>query len=83
MVFFISCAFQTNILGEGEGGPGCLNDISHPGALADQWKWLADPALRIEYANAARAHAEAQFSEQAVLKQILAMYRDVMGGANL
>lgn len=65
------------------GGAGCLNDISQEGALAAQWKRLIAPELRAEYSYAARAHAEAQFSEQAVLKQVLAMYHDVMGDASL
>jgi glycosyltransferase involved in cell wall biosynthesis len=60
------------------GPAGRPNDISQPGALAQQFRILAQPSLRAEMARAARHRAESLFSEQVVVEQTLAIYQAVM-----
>ena len=57
---------------------GCLNDIAVPGNLAAQLQVLADPERRAALSHAARLQAAQNFSTEAVVNQIRAMYRDVM-----
>jgi glycosyltransferase involved in cell wall biosynthesis len=59
------------------GEAGEPTDISQPGGLATQFTALADPALRRQFAQAARLRAEQMFSEDAVVAQYLEMYRAV------
>lgn len=61
------------------GDAGRIGDISQPGALAAQFTMMADPEMRLQMSQAARRRAEAIFSEDVVVEQILAMYRQVMG----
>jgi glycosyltransferase involved in cell wall biosynthesis len=61
------------------GDAGRIRDISRPGALAAQFTMLADAELRAQMSQAARSRAQAVFSEDVVVAQILAMYRQVMG----
>jgi glycosyltransferase involved in cell wall biosynthesis len=60
----------------GDAGP--IGDISQPGSLAAQFTTLADAELRAQMSLAARSRAEGSFSEDVVLDQILAMYRQIM-----
>jgi glycosyltransferase involved in cell wall biosynthesis len=59
------------------GDAGRPTDISQPGGLAAQFTAFADPALRRQFAQAARLRAEQLFSEDAVVAQYLEMYRAV------
>jgi 1,2-diacylglycerol 3-alpha-glucosyltransferase len=59
------------------GDAGRPTNISLPGALASQFEILADPNLRQSMSNAARTRAETVFSEEAVINEILEMYRVV------
>ena len=61
------------------GGAGCLNDIAVPENLAAQLNALANPERRAALSRAARTQAEQNFSTEAVVSQIRAMYRNVMG----
>jgi len=61
----------------GDAGP--IGEISQPGALTAQFTALADADMRLQMSQAARRRAEAIFSEEVVVEQILAMYRQVMG----
>jgi len=61
----------------GDAGP--IGDISQPGSLAAQFTTLADAELRLQMSQAARSRAECVFSEDVVVAQIQAMYRQVMG----
>jgi glycosyltransferase involved in cell wall biosynthesis len=63
------------------GPAGALTDIRPEGALAAQLEALAAPGSLRERSRAARAHVERTFSEEAVLEQILQMYRETAGGA--
>lgn len=56
------------------GAGGQPTDISQPGALALQLARLADPTLRRQLAQQARAHAENTFAEQVVVDEIKEMY---------
>ena len=61
-------------------GPAALrSDLSQEGALAAQLTWISNSAVRRPLASAARAHAEACFSEPVIVDQILAMYRSMLG----
>ncbi len=57
-----------------------LADISHPGALADQLTFMANPERMSALSLAARRHAETTFSEPVVVKQVLEMYSHVLDG---
>ena len=61
-------------------GPGGLPaDLSQPGVLAGLLTRLEnDSALRQRLSQAARSYAEENFSEPVVIRQILAMYEQVM-----
>lgn len=59
------------------GDAGQLTNIAEPGALAAQFSVLADPATRERMGMAARARAEAMFSQDVVAAQTLQMYREV------
>ena len=72
-------ANRTPVLEWMAGPAGELEDISQPGGLSAQWSRLVDPGHRASRSAAARSHAEATFSETAVLRQILDMYEVVMG----
>jgi glycosyltransferase involved in cell wall biosynthesis len=61
------------------GDAGRIGDISQPGALAAQFTALADLELRMQMSQAARRRAVGMFSEDVVVDQIVAMYRQVTG----
>lgn len=63
------------------GPAGLLADLSAEGAMAEQLKRIASGAVRKPLACAARAHAEACFSEPVIMQQILEMYAEVAGGS--
>jgi glycosyltransferase involved in cell wall biosynthesis len=57
---------------------GLLVPIRDAGALADALaELLADPALRLEMGRQGRALVEAEFSDELVARQTLAVYREV------
>jgi 1,2-diacylglycerol 3-alpha-glucosyltransferase len=60
------------------GGAGHPNDISQPGALAAQLRGIEPADERGRLAQYARRRAVDVFSEQAVIPQFQAMYREVM-----
>lgn len=59
------------------GPAGNLTDIGQEGGLASQLRHLAYPPRRAAYGEQARQHAESQFSEEAVIRQMCAMYREM------
>jgi glycosyltransferase involved in cell wall biosynthesis len=61
------------------GDAGRLTDITVAGALAAQFAVLAERSTRNTLARNARTQAERHFSEQAVVGQMLDMYRQVLG----
>ena len=61
----------------GDAGP--LTVIEEQGALAAQFKLLADEGIRRTMATAARERAEEIFSERVVIGQIVDMYEQVLG----
>jgi glycosyltransferase involved in cell wall biosynthesis len=61
------------------GPAGCLSDISKEGSLGAQLHWIACPGRQDQLSRAARTQAQQNFSEQAVIPQILKMYEEVAG----
>lgn len=60
-------------------GPGGLiRDLREPGALACALKTMSDPDIRRSYAQAARPHVEANFSEAVVIRKTIDMYQEVL-----
>jgi glycosyltransferase involved in cell wall biosynthesis len=56
------------------GPAGLFADISKENALAGAISAMAQPGMRGPLAQAARAHVEANFSEDVVVDQLLEMY---------
>jgi glycosyltransferase involved in cell wall biosynthesis len=59
------------------GQAGWFADLSKPGALADALQRLKTGEILTKLAGAAREQVDANFSEHAVIPQIVQMYREV------
>lgn len=59
------------------GQAGCFADFSQPGALASALQHFRTSGILAKLAQAARPHVDANFSEHAVIPQIVQMYREV------
>ncbi len=64
----------------GPGGEGI--HMERPGALSSALKAYLDPQYRRAKGEAARRHALKNFSKEVIVKQYLAMYRDVLARTN-
>ena len=64
------------------GPAGLRADLSVEGAMAAQLARISDEVERERLARAARAHAEACFSEPVIMEQVLEMYAAVLGAAH-
>jgi glycosyltransferase involved in cell wall biosynthesis len=58
-------------------------DLTQPGTLAAAFAEMTRPERRLELGAAARAYAEATFSESVVMSQILGMYDRVVAGSRV
>ncbi|MFO7957703.1 MAG: glycosyltransferase family 4 protein [Candidatus Brocadiia bacterium] len=64
-------------------GPGGRQvEMDRPGALAEALEEFTDPDRRREVGRAARRHAVENFGKEAIVKQYLEMYRDVVAMAD-
>src|SRR5207247_8201256 len=76
----VACVVNRHPVVEWMTGPGGLPiDMAAPGELAAALaRLLADPARRADLGRAARGHCLANFSQDAVVQQVLGYYRQVM-----